>query len=131
MSTLDEIDQELDDTRGSRALPVSGDRTAHKPGDGHKTQCGSTALSNCTRVSEELVTGDTDITKCQHPGCFGEKTGPSSKFDDELVQRLTMRLPTGLVEEIDAAVENGLYANRSQAIRDALVEEFVVGDRDV
>lgn len=44
------------------------------------------------------------------------------------MERWTVRFPDGLVTAIQAKVDGGEYANRSEAIRDAVRETFAGGD---
>jgi len=44
--------------------------------------------------------------------------------DSPASERVTVRLPAELVDEVEAAVDAGEFATRSQAIRQTLDEEF-------
>ena len=41
------------------------------------------------------------------------------------MDRITLRLPTRMVTEVDQAVDDGHYPDRSKAIRDAIREKFI------
>lgn len=41
------------------------------------------------------------------------------------MERTTLRIPSGMLDAVDIAVEKGQYADRSKAIRDAVREKFM------
>lgn len=47
-----------------------------------------------------------------------------SPHGNEGMDRITVRLPTGQLDAVEAQVDQGEYANRSEAIRDAVREKF-------
>lgn len=47
---------------------------------------------------------------------------PWALDDENATDRVTVRVPAPLLNEIEQLVENGFYVNRSEAIRDGLRE---------
>ena len=54
-----------------------------------------------------------------------------SDRDIILTDRVTIRLPAGLNDRLDTAVENGQFVDRSEAVREGLREVLDSADRGI
>jgi len=60
-------------------------------------------------------------------GTTDDESPPEKHSDDSTMNTLFVRCPPRLEESIDEAVEEGRYASRSAAMRDALRNQFLRG----